>query len=88
MLAFTARKLPGWHIEDLFSFSVPTVMYIFGGCQVLQTFFVWVGILHASSFFFTLIGLNAAHHHPDIFHDGDDHMYFYFTSESKNLKYM
>jgi hypothetical protein len=24
-----------------------------------------------ASFYFTLVGLTAAHHHPDIFHEGD-----------------
>jgi len=39
---------------------------------------VWVGIkgwttMHlACSWVLLLIGINAAHHHPDIFHDGDD----------------
>nr|XP_022905146.1 cytochrome b5-related protein-like [Onthophagus taurus] len=37
--------------------------------------FVWVYLV--SSFFVGVIGLNAGHHHPDVFHDGD-----YFESKS------
>ncbi|XP_020287163.1 cytochrome b5-related protein isoform X2 [Pseudomyrmex gracilis] len=32
---------------------------------------LWLLMMVLSSFFFGLIGFNAAHHHPDIFHDGD-----------------
>lgn len=32
----------------------------------------WACIVMLSSFFFSCIGLNAAHHHPNIFHDGDE----------------
>jgi fatty acid desaturase len=35
-------------------------------------FKAWMIIHAASSYLFLLIGLNAAHHHPDIFHDGDE----------------
>ena len=31
----------------------------------------WLMVILLSSFIFHLIGFNAAHHHPDIFHDGD-----------------
>lgn len=31
----------------------------------------WLLLVLISSFFFGFIGFNAAHHHPDIFHDGD-----------------
>jgi hypothetical protein len=32
----------------------------------------WLLIHLASSYFFALCGLNAAHHHPTCFHDGDE----------------
>ncbi|XP_011647047.1 cytochrome b5-related protein isoform X1 [Pogonomyrmex barbatus] len=39
--------------------------------KVLVAFKLWIAMLLISSFLFGLIGFNAAHHHPDIFHDGD-----------------
>ncbi|XP_022905147.2 cytochrome b5-related protein-like [Onthophagus taurus] len=36
--------------------------------ETLKTFFF---IQSVASLFFGIIGINAAHHHPDIFHDGD-----------------
>ncbi|CAG7727030.1 unnamed protein product [Allacma fusca] len=35
-------------------------------------FKAWMIMHAASSYLLLLIGLNAAHHHPDIFHDGDE----------------
>ncbi|CAH1109011.1 unnamed protein product [Psylliodes chrysocephalus] len=51
--------------------SLPLLMYIFGTETILNTFIMWNVILLVGSFQFTLIGFNAAHHHPDVFHDGD-----------------
>lgn len=37
--------------------------------EICAFFFLW--IITIGSLHFAIIGLNAAHHHPDIFHDGD-----------------
>lgn len=39
--------------------------------KILVAFKLWLIMLLMSSVLFGLIGFNAAHHHPDIFHDGD-----------------
>ncbi|CAG9854815.1 unnamed protein product [Phyllotreta striolata] len=50
---------------------LPICMYIFGTQSLFHTLLLWEVILSVGSFVFTAIGLNAAHHHPDVFHDGD-----------------
>ena len=54
---------------------IPWIWFLFlylGSRQTVSTtllFFLWIQLV--GSFFFGLIGLNAGHHHPDVFHDGD-----------------
>ena len=43
--------------------------------QNLSTLFIWTTMHFASSFWFSFVGLIAAHHHPDIWHDGDKPTY-------------
>ncbi|XP_077295248.1 cytochrome b5-related protein-like [Arctopsyche grandis] len=61
-----------FEMEDLVPFSLPIAMILFGNCDLLETLKLWALIWHLESFLFHFIGVNAAHHHPDIFHDGDD----------------
>ncbi|XP_069700190.1 cytochrome b5-related protein-like [Periplaneta americana] len=60
-----------WNKEAFIPFAPLLVMYIFSGSSFIETFIMWSWILIVSSFSFVFIGLNAAHHHPEIFHDGD-----------------
>lgn len=57
--------------QDLIGFLLPTVMILIGGVSVLQALTMWIFIILVGSFFFGVIGVNVAHHHPDIFHYGD-----------------
>jgi len=41
----------------------------------VQALVLFALIQGTASYFFALIGLTAAHHHPDMFHCGDDHRY-------------
>lgn len=41
------------------------------GASPLQAVAMWLYVCVAHSFFFHCIAFTAAHHHPDIFHDGD-----------------
>ncbi|XP_015597306.1 cytochrome b5-related protein [Cephus cinctus] len=58
------------HPQDLIPFILPLAM-----CTVSESigaaFATWTTIIFLSSFYFGYTGFNAAHHHPDIFHDGD-----------------
>lgn len=60
---------------DLLPFLIPACMYLFGGTTLLYTLLMWGWIVFFSSFHFGVVGLNAAHHHPNIFHDGDTPRY-------------
>ncbi|XP_053603856.1 cytochrome b5-related protein-like [Plodia interpunctella] len=47
-------------------------MYIFSSHSFIDTFVLWLWVNCTASFIFFTIGTNAAHHHPDLFHDGDE----------------
>lgn len=52
--------------------TIPLVMYSFGKTNLLFTVINWLIIHHIGSFIFALIGITVAHHHPDIYHQGDE----------------
>nr|CAD7423343.1 unnamed protein product [Timema monikensis] len=56
---------------DIIPLILPSLMYFLSGSGLLQTLVTWSWILVTGSFFFGLIGINGAHHHPDVFMDGD-----------------
>lgn len=59
-----------YDIRDIIPFSLPLLMSIVAPnfSTAVKT---WIIIIFFTSLFFHFIGFNAAHHHPDIFHDGD-----------------
>lgn len=52
-------------------FLLPLAMYLFSGQSLWWTLVIWNYIILIGSTHFFFVGLHAAHHHPDIFHDGD-----------------
>lgn len=63
-----------FHIEDIVvPLSVPFFMFLFGKSDPYFIFKSWMYILWVGSLTFGFIGLNAAHHHPEIVHEGDAH---------------
>ncbi|XP_057671432.1 cytochrome b5-related protein-like [Diorhabda carinulata] len=58
-------------IKDTSGLILPIFMFITGKQTIFYTVLMWCFILLVGSYIFTLIGLSAAHHHPDVFHDGD-----------------
>lgn len=56
--------------RDVLPFVLPISM-CFTAPSVYLAIKYWLLITIVSSFVFAMIGFNAAHHHPDIFHDGD-----------------
>ena len=52
-------------------FLPPALMLLFGDFS-LYTLFLWVIVTMACGFTFASIGLTAAHHDPDNFHEGDE----------------
>jgi len=64
----------GWHTfrpEALLPFTVPVTMYLLSDNTFGQIGLLFAVIIMTASLHFSLVGLNAAHHHPKIFHDGD-----------------
>lgn len=58
-----------WH--DFIGFLLPLWMYVVSGATFYDTIIMWLWINAIGSLIFFTIGSNAAHHHPDIFKDGD-----------------
>ncbi|XP_026737248.1 cytochrome b5-related protein-like [Trichoplusia ni] len=58
-----------WH--DGIGFLLPLWMYIVSGATLYQVVVMWLWIVCTGSLIFSVIGTNAAHHHPNIFKDGD-----------------
>lgn len=56
--------------RDIVPFTVPFILTI-SAPSFYVAIKIWLLILAIGSLAFGLIGINAAHHHPDIFHDGD-----------------
>lgn len=47
-------------------------MYIFGGDKTIGDVLKWwLIIIVIAGFIFSVIGINAGHHHPETVHDGD-----------------
>lgn len=57
--------------DDMITFIMPTVMYLAESSCLVGVLKMWLFIVLVASFCFGVIGLNAAHHHPEIFHSGD-----------------
>ncbi|XP_004524830.1 cytochrome b5-related protein [Ceratitis capitata] len=60
-----------WH--DIIGLTLPLFMLLVGQVSTLTVIRQWVVIVGLASFIFGVIGLNAGHHDPKIFHDGDAH---------------
>ncbi|XP_028025956.1 cytochrome b5-related protein-like [Bombyx mandarina] len=58
-----------WH--DGVGFTLPVWMWLVSGCSFYEAAVMWLWIVCTASYIFFSIGSNAAHHHPDIFKDGD-----------------
>ncbi|XP_053971020.1 cytochrome b5-related protein-like [Hylaeus volcanicus] len=59
-----------FEFRDAVPFVLPTLMCYFAPSVLIGLKF-WALDLMIGGFLFAMIGFNAAHHHPDIFHDGD-----------------
>uniref|UniRef100_A0A336MXL3 CSON002711 protein n=1 Tax=Culicoides sonorensis TaxID=179676 RepID=A0A336MXL3_CULSO len=66
----TKQQLFHWE-EIVIPFSIPCIMLLFGNLQPAEVLKLWLFIVWVGSLSFGTIGLNAAHHHPEIFHEGD-----------------
>ncbi|CAH2010246.1 unnamed protein product [Acanthoscelides obtectus] len=62
------EKIP---LSLLLPFTVLGAMIAFTNESVIFCTIMFFWIIITSSIYFGIVGVNAAHHHPDIFHDGD-----------------
>ncbi|XP_060801857.1 cytochrome b5-related protein [Amyelois transitella] len=63
------RRHYRWH--DAIGLLLPVWMCLISGSPVLHVVYTWLYINCTGSLLFYLIGVNAAHHHPDAIKDGD-----------------
>lgn len=57
--------------EALLPFIIPILMYLTSHRTVIEVAILFGIIAIAGGTHFSTVGINAAHHHPKIFHDGD-----------------
>lgn len=59
-------------VDDLIPFIVPLSMFWFGGDHTLfEAFKLFAIIVLSSGLELGFIAVNAGHHHPEVYHDGD-----------------
>lgn len=46
------------------------------GCPLIEAVKLWLVIQGTASYLFGIIGVTAAHHHPDLYHAGDGHFQY------------
>ena len=61
-----------FHWDDLIPLALPVTMYYLGKPDILLVMKLWITIIGFSSFLFGFVGLNAGHHEPTNFHEGDE----------------
>ncbi|CAG9773970.1 unnamed protein product [Ceutorhynchus assimilis] len=66
---YLKSKVTAW--PTLLPFTIPVLAWLLTGQPVMFCFGMFLWIVIMGSIHFGIVGLNAAHHHPDIFHDGD-----------------
>ncbi|XP_053691767.1 cytochrome b5-related protein-like [Sabethes cyaneus] len=57
--------------DDAITLVLPIFLYMTSAQSILTVLAFWMIIILMASFAFGYIGLNAAHHHPEIVHSGD-----------------
>lgn len=60
-----------YHLDMLIPFTIIPFIRIVTNESLLFCILMFVWIQICGSFHFSVVGVNAAHHHPQIFHDGD-----------------
>ncbi|KAL0272535.1 UNVERIFIED_CONTAM: hypothetical protein PYX00_005467 [Menopon gallinae] len=71
ILKLVFRQKTHFHWEEFLAFTVPLLTWLVSNEDPLKVFAAWNVTIVSGSFFFFLIGLTAAHHHPEIYHEGD-----------------
>lgn len=64
-------KKEALRLDIIIPFIPLLLMYALSGKTFWDAFCMWIWVVGVTSFIFGFLGFNGAHHHPDIFHDGD-----------------
>lgn len=64
-------KFDALRMDDAIPLLIPLSMVAFAGSSPGEAFLMWMWVTATSSLFFHVIAFNGAHHHPEIFHEGD-----------------
>lgn len=74
IVALSDSKMQSFYWDDIaVPLSIPVLMLFFADFDVIKVLKLWLIMLWMGGFAFGVIGLNAAHHHPEIQHEGDAH---------------
>lgn len=57
--------------DHLIGLSVPLAMFYVGQRDIFLVLKLWFIALSTCSFLLGALALNAGHHHPDVYHEGD-----------------
>lgn len=66
------KGLEPFKFERLIFLITPTIMFITSELNFLRILSLWIIMLCTNSFLIGLIGINAGHHHPESYHEGDE----------------
>lgn len=74
LIATSISKQKMFFLDDIIvPLLVPTVMVLLGNQKIDVVLKLWLFGIWIGSTLFAVIGLNAAHHHPEVVHEGDAH---------------
>lgn len=63
---------PGFRLDHLISFVLPGLMYLITGKNVCMALQLWLVSITVCSFLIGFIGTTSGHHHPKVYHEGDE----------------
>lgn len=66
---------PGFRLDHLISFVLPALMYLMTGKNVCMALKLWLISITVCSFLIGFIGTTSGHHHPKVYHEGDELQY-------------
>lgn len=61
-----------FRIDHFITFTLPISMYFLGNANFCLVLKIWVTTLASSSFLMGFIGTTSGHHHPKVYHEGDE----------------
>lgn len=61
-----------FQLNHLITFLPPFTMYLLGTRDVFLIIKLWLVLISVSSFLINFIGTTAGHHHPQVYHEGDE----------------